>query len=91
MTMAQEQVDDGYEDVELTSEFASVRVSRDLTANGPRLRVENRQNGRVIFLDPLELATLTWLEHGDLAPFLDPSNVGWSSDIGPEEPAGELP
>lgn len=65
----------------LTSEFASVTVRTDDRANGPRLRIENRQNGRVIFLDPLELAALTWLRHDDLGPFLDPSQTGWSSVI----------
>jgi hypothetical protein len=63
--------------VVLGSEFASVRVSVDLTGNGPRLRVENRQNGRAVYLDPLELACLTWLRHRDLGPFLDPSQTGW--------------
>lgn len=63
----------------LTSEFASVEIVPDFAANGPRLRVENRQNGRAIYLDPLELATLTWLEHDDLGPFMDPSTMGWSN------------
>lgn len=63
--------------VELTSEFASVLVGIDRGANGPRLCIENRQNGAAIFLDPLELASLTWLRHRDLGPFLDPSRTGW--------------
>jgi len=65
----------------LTSEFASVTVSVDAEANGLRLRIENRQNGRVIFLDPLELSALTWLRHDDLGVFLDPSQTGWSSVV----------
>jgi hypothetical protein len=76
---------------ELTSEFASVLVFPDQTANGPRLRIENRQNGRVIFLDPLELATLTWLRHDDLAPFLDPSRIGWSSDVDHQDNGDRTP
>lgn len=64
----------------LTSEFASVSVGVDLTGNGPRLRIENRQNGQAICLDPLELACLTWLRHRDLGPFLDPSQTGWRND-----------
>jgi hypothetical protein len=63
----------------LENEFGSVAVSVDHTANGPRLRIENRQNGRVVFLDPLEVASLTWLTHERLGPFLDPSQTGWSS------------
>lgn len=66
----------------LASEFASVTVEVDRTANGPRLRIENVQNGRVVYLDPLELASLTWLDHERLGPFLDPSQTGWRSDEG---------
>jgi hypothetical protein len=66
----------------LTSEFASVTVELDNHANGPRLRIENQQNRRVVYLDPLELASLTWLNHDSLGPFLDPSKTGWSSDEG---------
>jgi hypothetical protein len=66
----------------LTNEFASVSVSIDASGNGPRLRIENRQNGVAICLDPLELASLTWLDHERLGPFLDPSQTGWSSDQG---------
>jgi len=66
----------------LTSEFASVSVSIDPLGNGPRLRIVNRQNGKAICLDPLELASLTWLDHTRLGPFLDPSQTGWSSHEG---------
>lgn len=68
-------------DAELTSEFASVVVSVDNSANGPRLRIEDRRSGRAIYLDPLELASLTWLRHRDLGPFLDPSQVGWANEL----------
>lgn len=66
----------------LTSEFASVLVAVDRSANGPRLRIENRRSGRAVYLDPLELASLTWLRHRDLGPFLDPSQTGWRNDGG---------
>ena len=66
----------------LTNEFASVSVSIDTLGNGPRLRIVNRQNGMAICLDPLELASLTWLDHTRLGPFLDPSQTGWSSHEG---------
>jgi hypothetical protein len=66
----------------LSSEFASVSIEVDQRANGPRLRIENRQNRRVIYLDPLELASLTWLTHDHLGPFLDPSQTGWRSEEG---------
>lgn len=64
----------------LANEFAAVTVSVDARANGPRLRIENEHNRRVVYLDPLELASLTWLTHDRLGPFLDPSQTGWSSD-----------
>ncbi len=77
--------DDGR--LHLTSEFASVTVELDLSANGPRLRIENQQNRRVVYLDPLELASLTWLDHESLGPFLDPSRTGWSSTEGAPDDA----
>ena len=65
--------------LELSSEFASVVLEVDVRGNGPRLRIENQHNRRVIYLDPLEIASLTWLTHERLGPFLDPSQTGWSS------------
>jgi len=66
----------------LGNEFGTVAVSVDEQANGPRLRIEDLRSGRVIHLDPLELASLTWLTHHRLGPFLDPSQTGWRSDEG---------
>jgi hypothetical protein len=66
----------------LSSEFATVHVWVDTEGNGPRLLVEDQHNGRRIYLDPLELASLTWLRHADLGPFLDPSRTGWRDDGG---------
>lgn len=71
----------------LANEFASVTVQLDVSANGPRLRIENLQNRRVVYLDPLELASLTWLNHDSLGPFLDPSRTGWSSHEGASDDA----
>ena len=71
----------------LANEFASVTVELDVGANGPRLRIENMQNRRVVYLDPLELASLTWLNHDSLGPFLDPSRTGWSSHEGAPDDA----
>ena len=65
--------------LELSSEFAAVSLEVDTRANGPRLRIENQHNQRVIYLDPLEVASLTWLTHERLGPFLDPSQTGWRS------------
>ena len=56
----------------LKSEFAKVTVELDNSANGPRLMIRDDFSQRVIFLDPLELASIAWLEHEDLAAFVDP-------------------
>jgi hypothetical protein len=44
---------------ELVNEFAAVRVSLDVSANGPRLLVEDLESGEQVFLCPLELASFT--------------------------------
>jgi hypothetical protein len=62
---------------EITSEFASVAVSIDHDANGPRLRIEDLKTGRVGYLDALELETLAWLPEHGLHKLLDPSLVRW--------------
>lgn len=64
--------------MELRSEFAWVRVEMDVSANGPRLMIEDRKTGRRAFFDPLELETFAWLDHADLSPLLDPSFSRWS-------------
>ncbi len=63
--------------MELASEFASVAVSLDEDANGPRLRIEDLRTGQVGYLDPLELETLAWLPEGGLHKALDPSHHRW--------------
>jgi len=64
------------------SEFAEVAVAVDTTANGPRLRLEDRRTGRVRFLDALELETIVWLPEGHLRQLLDPSADRWREDSG---------
>ena len=59
------------------SEFADVSVEVDTTANGSRLRLEDRRTGRVRFLDALELETIVWLPDGHLTQLLDPSADRW--------------
>ncbi len=44
---------------DLVNEFAAVRVSLDVSGNGPRLFVENLDGGEHVFLCPLELASFT--------------------------------
>ena len=59
------------------SGFAGVSVEVDTTANGPRLRLDDRRTGRVRFLDALELETIVWLPDGHLTQPLDPSADRW--------------
>jgi hypothetical protein len=44
--------------IALSSEFASVRVSRDDSGRGPRLKVEDLEADAVVFLDAIELASM---------------------------------
>ncbi len=59
----------------LNNEFASVEIERDDNGNGPRLLVRDARSGKTILLDPLELASLAWVRHEELAPFLDPARL----------------
>ena len=59
----------------LNSEFASVEIDRDDSGNGPRLLIRDTRSGKTIFLDPLELASLAWIRHEELLPFLDPARL----------------
>jgi len=59
----------------LNSEFASVEIDRDDTGNGPRLLIRDARSGKTILLDPLELASLAWVRHEELLPFLDPARL----------------
>ena len=54
---------------ELVSEFASVRLSVDRSANGPRLRIVDTETGDSAYLDPLELASL--------CRATDEDRIGW--------------
>jgi hypothetical protein len=61
--------------VTLNSEFASVDIDRDDSGNGPRLLIRDARSGKTILLDPLELASLAWVRHEELRPFLDPARL----------------
>ncbi|WP_280341925.1 hypothetical protein [Nocardia neocaledoniensis] len=62
------------------SEFAVVGVTIDHTANGPRLRLEDKRTGHVRYLDALELETIIWLPDGHLRQLMDPSADRWRED-----------
>lgn len=55
------------------NEFAAVAVAVDTSANGPRLRLEDRRGGRVAYMDPLELESLVWAAPDALRGLLDPA------------------
>ena len=57
----------------LQSEFAMVEVSRDESANGVRLLIRDMSTGSRIYLDPLELESLTRLDHSFFIPLVAPS------------------
>lgn len=75
----------------LRSEFAIVGVSIVGTPQRSRLRIEDLRTGQVVELDALELETLAWLTHEDLAPMLDPSKTRWVDRPPPPLPAGSDP
>jgi hypothetical protein len=48
------------ESIEITNEFAQVRVCKIWTRNGERLEIEAPKLGYRIWLDPLELESISW-------------------------------
>src|SRR5262245_47964103 len=68
------------------NEFAAVQVARDESGNGVRLRIEDLTSGRSIYLDPLELEALTWMDHRRFAALLDPS---WREQVAAERALAE--
>jgi len=63
----------------VANEFAEVAVGLDVSANGPRLRLEDLRTGRVRYLSPLDLEGVIWGPPGHLEEFLDPA-AHWSDD-----------
>jgi hypothetical protein len=48
--------------VELANEFARVLIELDHQGNGTRLKITSRASQRVVYLDPVELEALTWMD-----------------------------
>lgn len=67
------------------NEFAMVEVSRHETESGPRMRIRDLATGAEVFLDPLELESLTRWKHGDFAPLVDPSGFESTGEPDPDE------
>lgn len=61
---------DDFGPVEISNEFALVRVRTVETANGVRLEIEAPRRERVIRLCPLELESLTWQTPEKFSRFL---------------------
>jgi hypothetical protein len=57
----------------LRNEFATVEVSLDETANGPRLLIRDLETGRHVHLDALEVESLTRMDHDDFADRVRPA------------------
>lgn len=65
----------------LHNEFATVTLSVDMNANGPRLKIVDQRSGEVGFLDPLELECLVWARGNQLEALLDPGATRWSGPV----------
>jgi hypothetical protein len=52
--------------LEISNEFARIKIEVDDSGNGPRLKITSILLGREIYLDPLQLESLTW---GDIDYF----------------------
>jgi len=64
------------------NEFAIVRVSKDVSANGERLLIEDMSSGDFIFLDALELEALTRANHDYIRPLVPSGSVIPLDDVG---------
>jgi hypothetical protein len=69
---------------ELVSEFASVRVELDESANGPRLRILDGRTGAYRYLDPLVLEALIWASEDDMRAIVDPA-ARWTAESSASE------
>jgi hypothetical protein len=47
--------------VEVSNEFATVLVRKVMTRNGARLEITSPKLGYHVYLDPLQLESLTWI------------------------------
>ena len=67
------------------NEFAMVEVSRHETGSGPRLHIRDLATGAEVFLDPVELESLTRWKHQDFASLVDPSDVVGLGEPDPDQ------
>lgn len=62
------------------NEFAAVQLRVCDSGDRARLRIEDLRTHQAVELDPVELETLAWSTHAELATLLDPSNSRWPRD-----------
>jgi hypothetical protein len=56
----------------IRSEFGGVRVSKDTSANGDRVKLVGLKTGAVTYLDPLELESVANLDPEQLQAIVSP-------------------
>ncbi len=59
------------------NEFAIAAVELSGEPGRERLSIEDLRTGTCVELDALELESLAWVSHADLAQFLDPGRTRW--------------
>lgn len=64
----------------IRNEFAAVEVELDNEGNGDRLRVEDLDSGRVVYLDALQLENIVWMPDDELSALMDPSRYRWRDE-----------
>ena len=64
----------------LRNEFAAVEVDLDTEGNGDRLRIEDLDSGRVIYLDALQLENIVWMPDDEISDLMDPSRHRWRDE-----------
>lgn len=66
--------------VVVRNEFAVVAVELRGAPGRQRLRIEDLRTDAAVELDALELESLAWASHGDLAGLLDPGLTRWQAE-----------
>lgn len=59
------------EDIELSNEFATVKIRPVRTRHGQRLEIRSPELERKIHLSSIELESLTWQDHDVFTEFLE--------------------
>jgi hypothetical protein len=67
------------------NEFAMVEVTRYETDSGARMHIRDLASGAEVYLDPVELESLTRWKHDDFAPLVDPSDLVGSAEPDPDQ------